>query len=143
MHYVEIMSTTFKFNNKLPAKGFTLVEMMIVVAIIGILSAIAFPSYSKYIMRGRRADAQAFLLDVAQRQQQYLLDARTYAGTLTDLTLSPPASVALYYNVAIVPGTGTVPTFTASATPIIGSPQATDPALTINEKGVKSPVDIW
>ena len=53
--------------------GFTLIELMIVVAIIAILAGIAYPSYMDQVRKGNRAKAQAFLMDVAQRQQSYLM----------------------------------------------------------------------
>ena len=67
------------------AKGFTLIELMIVVAIVGILAGIAYPSYMDHVRKGNRAKAQAFLMDVAQRQQAYLLIHREYAPDLQKL----------------------------------------------------------
>src|SRR2546430_1240950 len=58
--------------------GFTLIELMITVVVIAILAAIAYPSYQDHLRKGRRASAQAFMVDAANRQQQYLLDARNY-----------------------------------------------------------------
>ncbi|MEO7743985.1 MAG: prepilin-type N-terminal cleavage/methylation domain-containing protein, partial [Usitatibacter sp.] len=58
------------------ARGFTLIEIVITVAIVGILVAIAVPSYQGQLRKGRRAEAQAFITQVAQKEQQYLLDAR-------------------------------------------------------------------
>ncbi len=125
-------------------KGFSLIEIMIVVAIIGILSAIALPSYSKYIVKARRADAQTFLLDVAQRQQQYVMDARTYAADIAELKVVVPESVSKYYTPTTAPGAGAgAPTFTATVTPKAGTSQAVDGVMTINEKGVKTPSTLW
>ncbi|MBL8424126.1 MAG: prepilin-type N-terminal cleavage/methylation domain-containing protein [Candidatus Accumulibacter phosphatis] len=82
--------------------GFTLIEVLIVVAILGILMSIAVPAYSEYIRRAHRAAAQQFLLDVAQRQEQYLLDNRQYATILGagagGLGMVVPADVSPYYN---------------------------------------------
>lgn len=66
-------------------RGFTLVELMVVVAIVAILAGIAYPSYVDHIRKGNRAQAQAFLMDVAQRQQSYLIVHREYAQSLTQL----------------------------------------------------------
>ena len=63
---------------------------MIVVAIVAILAAIAFPSYQEHLRKSRRAAAQSFMVDVAARQQQYLIDARSEAATRkTTVTITP------------------------------------------------------
>ena len=77
------------------ARGFTLIELMIVVAIVGILAGIAYPSYMDHVRKGNRAKAQAFLMDVAQRQQSYLIVHRQYADSLTKLDFKD-ANGALY-----------------------------------------------
>ena len=66
-------------------RGFTLIELMIVVAIIAILAGIAYPSYMDQVRKGNRARAQAFLMDIAQRQQSYLMVHRQYAQSLQQL----------------------------------------------------------
>ena len=67
------------------SSGFTLVELIIVVAIFGILASVAYPSYLGHVREGNRAKAQSFLMDLAQRQQGYLLVHREYAESLQQL----------------------------------------------------------
>lgn len=124
-------------------KGFTLIELMITVAVIGILAAVAYPSYQSYLIKGRRASAQSHLMDIAQRQQQYLLDARSYAPDLTTLNLTTPTDVSTYYTITITKPAATPPTFTATATPKAGTPQATDVTLSIDNTGQKTPAGKW
>ncbi len=124
-------------------KGFTLVELMVAVVIIGILASIVVPSYQDFLRKGRRAAAQAVLMDVAQKQQQYLLDARSYAADLSTLNISVPADVTKYYTITLAVGDGAPPTFTATATPDSGTDQASDPTLTIDNTGKKTPADKW
>jgi type IV pilus assembly protein PilE len=103
------------------SRGFTLVEIMTVVVIIGILMAIAIPAYQDQMRKGRRTDAQTFVAQVAQKEQAYLLDARAYAlgsTALTDLGLTTPTTVAQHYTVTVEPATATTPpSFTVVATP--------------------------
>ena len=124
--------------------GVTLSELMVTVVIVGILAAVAIPSYANYMKKGRRAAAQAHLMEIAQRQQEYLLDARTYASTLATLGVTTPTDVATYYTVADpVITAGPPTTFAISAVPIAGKAQAGDYTLSINSSGVKLPAGIW
>lgn len=106
------------------ARGFSLIEVLIAVAIVGILAAIAFPNYQNHIRKGRRADAQSFMMDLANRQAQYMLDARTYAldaTFVTTLGATTPESVATYYTLTVTPAApSTPPTFTIHASPFAG-----------------------
>jgi len=107
------------------------------------LASIAFPNYLEYVKKGRRAAAQSHLMDVAQRQQQYLLDTRTYAENLTTLGVTTPSDVSSYYTISIAVGDSGPPSFTATATPVSGSAQASDPTLTLTNTGAKTPADKW
>src|SRR5437667_8477633 len=100
------------------SSGFTLIELMIVVAVIAILAMIAYPSYQSAVRKSNRAAAEAHLSDIAQRQQQFLLDQRSYAGTLSTLGVVTPATVVPYYTITIAAIAGPPPSFTASAAPI-------------------------
>jgi type IV pilus assembly protein PilE len=130
------------------AAGFTLIELMIVVVVIAILTAIAYPSYTKYLMRSHRSAAQGYLMDLAQREQQYLLDNRGYADTTALIALdAPTAQVAADYTVSVknLVNTGTPPTFEIWAEPIAGSMPArfSDPTLKIFSSGYKDPPYLW
>ena len=132
---------------KRPTTGFTLIELMIVVVLIAILAAFAFPAYGRYMMRMHRTQAQSYLMQIAQRQQQYFLDNRAFAPASTILGLEPvPAVVAAQYAVTVGPEEPTSPpTFIASAVPRPGSLQEkfADPTLSITQDGSKSPPGVW
>lgn len=125
------------------AQGFTLIELMIVVAIVGILTMIALPQYQQYVIRGNRTAAEAFMMNVANREKQYLLDARSYAidgGTtaLAQMAMTVPTDVANNYTFTVtVPVPAPAPSFTITATPIAGKPQANDGYLSLTDTGAK------
>jgi type IV pilus assembly protein PilE len=133
------------------ARGFTLIELMVVAAIVAVLMAIAVPSYAIFMKQSRRGSAESALMDIAQREQQYLIDARAYAPTPAALNTTIPADVSAYYTIQIcqtsatcptAPG-GAPPTFAVIATPIAGTAQAGDPVLTIDNTGAKTPANLW
>jgi type IV pilus assembly protein PilE len=122
--------------------GFTLVELMVVVAVVAIVAALAYPSYQAHVRKGHRAAAEAFLIDIANRQQQYLLDARRYAvgaDALTTLSLTVPPDVVPFYAITVEPTAPTVPpTYRLVATPVAGSMQVPDGALALDHVGLKT-----
>ena len=120
-------------------RGFTLIEVMITVVIVGILAAVAYPSYQDYIRRGNRSAAQAFMMTIASRQEQYLLSNRSYAATTAALSLTQPPETAGRYTFAVALPTITSYTITATAT----GAQVPDGDLTLSSDGTKTPADKW
>src|SRR3546814_15806123 len=96
-------------------KGFTLIELVVAMAIVAILATIALASYQYAIVKSRRGSAKAFLMDAINREQQYLLDARAYAATLSDLNLAVPADVIRSEERRV--GKGCVSTFRSRRSP--------------------------
>ena len=74
-----------QYTNAKRQHGVTLLELMIVAAIVAIISAFAYPSYTEYVVNTKRTAAQTNLLQIADRQQQFFMDNKRYAATLTDL----------------------------------------------------------
>jgi type IV pilus assembly protein PilE len=126
-------------------KGFTLLELLIVVTIIGILASMAYPSYRDSQIKGNRAAAKAYLLEVTQKEQQFLLDNRAYGSDADIKAVAPvPREVDSFYTILITPdNTSTPPSFTALATPKAGTRQAKDGPLQITQTGAKTPADKW
>lgn len=118
-------------------KAFTLIELMIIVVIMGVLMAIAIPSYRQYQVKSNRAEAQSFLMELAQRQQEYLLQSRAYAADVDSLNATTPDNLARNYTIAINAAGGPPPTFTITATPVVGSVQDGDGNLSLDQAGTK------
>lgn len=131
-------------------KGFTLIEVMIAVVIVGLLTALAYPSYQEYVRRAARAEARTAMMRMAQLQERYFTDRSQYlaitAGDLTSSTTLSAWSDANWsgtsyatrkYNLTVATA-NTNTTFTITATPANGF---TDPAcgnLTLGSDGARS-----
>ncbi|MBI1943588.1 MAG: prepilin-type N-terminal cleavage/methylation domain-containing protein [Betaproteobacteria bacterium] len=132
------------------ARGFTLIELMIVIAVLGAIIAAAIPSYRQYNMRANRSAAAQVMLNVQNREEAYLLDARAYTDVLGPSGLNiiqdgwtcsnTPATGCSnnFYTVTVAVVTGTPPTYTVTATPIAGKYQVDDGNLTLTSSGTRS-----
>ena len=120
--------------------GFTLIELMITVAMVAILVTVALPSYRDHMRTSRRAEAQAFLMAIAARQQQFLVDTRGYAGALGTIALATPTNVEAAYDIVVAATAGPPPTFQVSATPKPDTDQTHERCgvLSIDQTGAKS-----
>ena len=131
--------------------GFTLMELMIVVAIIAIIASIALPSYADHMRKARRSAAQGLMLDTTNRETQYILDKRQYTNSFANIsttrddydctTVATKCSNSFYDVTIAVNNAATPPTFTITAT-AKGS-QTKDGNLTLDSTNAKTPSDKW
>lgn len=128
--------------------GFTLTELLITIAVVSILVSVAVPSYRQYIVRGKRSAAQSAMMDIANREHQYLLANREYAdkATLEANGFSLPAEVRENYTWEIdaTADAGGRPSFVITLTGI--GTQAVDNSpgpLTLSSSGERTPAEKW
>lgn len=122
--------------------GFTLIELMITVALVAVLAAVAYPAYTRHVARAQRSSAASFVMGLSSKQEQFNLDARRYATSLTDLNATAvPSEVSRFYTVTLTANNAaTPPLYTITAAPI-GNQATTDAqcgALSIDQTGTKS-----
>jgi len=125
-------------------RGFTLIDLVIAIAIVGILTRIALPAYQSYVVRGSRQAAQSELVALANAQEKIFLNSNAYTANMTAAYTGQSAG-----GLGVTSGTSkdtrytftaaaTATTFTLTATPVAGTPQASDGNLTINEQNVRT-----
>jgi len=125
------------------SRGFTLIEAMIVVAVIGIIVAIAFPSFTEYMRKARRVDAMSLLQEAAGEQVRYFSDNNRYAKDMQELGYGAVAAITAegYYTVTTsYPNAPLTSSFVLTAKPVTGGLQEKDTlceSMTINSNGVK------
>jgi type IV pilus assembly protein PilE len=125
--------------------GFSLIELMVVVVIIGVLASVAIPSYTAYTENARRAEGKAFALDIASRQERHFTQFSRYALTLnagaavsvTNLSVTKDTSENDIYTAVVTQPNGTA-TFLITLTPTITD--STCGALTLRNTGTRDKV---
>ena len=127
--------------------GFTLIELMITLVVIGILAAVAYPSYTQYTVRGSRQAAQGELVQLANLQEKIYLNSNTYAVSVTaayngtsagGLGKTSGLTEDGKYTITVSPSDTPGQVFTLSATPVSTGPQANDGAITLSSTGAKT-----
>ncbi len=118
-------------------KGFTLIELMITVAIVGIIASIAVPNYFEYVKRTARTEAITALLDAANKQEQYFVDNREYTEELADLGVSTTTENGFYTISAEVDNASSTFEFKAipKSGPVLNDKECT--SLTLTDTGLK------
>ncbi|MGB1236591.1 MAG: type IV pilin protein [Pseudomonadales bacterium] len=123
-------------------QGMTLIELMVVVAIIGIISAIAYPSYTRYVQDTRRTLVQGEMLEYAQSMERFFTANTTYTGAALPFNRSPRSGSDIYYNLGLAASGAT---YTITATPSGGQGNDECGVMTINHIGSKGAAnnDCW
>lgn len=129
-------------------KGFTLLEIFIVVTIISLLIGIMVPSYNEYVLQSRRSEGISSLLTMMQQQERYFTEQLTYTSDLSKLgyTLAGPSNVFSENGHYLITATACASMTISQCVLLTATPlgvQATDGTLTINSRGTRTPVSAW
>jgi type IV pilus assembly protein PilE len=130
-------------------RGFSLIELLIAIVVVGVLAAIALPAYTSQMRKSARAEAQSVMTTAAGNQQQYLLNRRAYASSFGALNVTVPADLNGKYTftaAAVLAADGpppTPPTFTLTATAIGAQASDVCPTLVIDSAGNRTPPACW
>lgn len=116
--------------------GFTLIELMIVVAVVAILAAIAYPNYTEHVRKTRRGQAKADLVEYAQLAERYHTVNNTYVGFALPSAVSPREGGTTRYNLLLNPA-ATQSTFTITATAVNGQDKDRCGNLSVDQAGRK------
>ena len=122
--------------------GFTLIELVIIVTVVGILAAIAIPAYTDYVVRARRADAQSVMFDLQQKQEKWRANHSTYGNLQADGSIGTATAATYsttYYNYTITFASG-IYTINAAARGSQASKDSSCTPMTLNQSGSKTPV---
>lgn len=127
-----------------PARGFTLIELMIVLAVVAILTAVSYPVYRQHIIRGNREGAKAELVEIAAQQEKIYLNSDAYTSSITAAYTGTSAgglgrttgkTANSRYSLSIVTA---AQSYTVTATPVSGSVQASDGNLVVASDGTRT-----
>ena len=132
-------------TNKSQHAGLTLVELLIVVAVVAILAGLAYPSYQNHITRTRFADAKVMLLQIMQQQRKHFTDNNTYTDDLKDLGYDESTDVVSdneFYLITASACDGDITQCVIlTAEPAFGG--VGEPDITYNSQNIKTPTDAW